>query len=100
MSNLYEIEESLYNKYEECNSYTINGEGAVKFVDASAPPAPQFNINQQQCINPQAPENVEVINTTQTGEWTSQNSLDCQTDLISYWSVRPPGFDDFEDIRI
>ena len=39
-SNLYEIEESLYNKYEECNSYTINGEGAVKFVDANAPPAP------------------------------------------------------------
>ena len=63
-SNLYEIEESLYNKYEDCDSYTVNGEGAVKFVDASAPPAPQFNINQQQCINPQAPENVEVINTT------------------------------------
>ena len=98
-SNLYEIEESLYNKYEDCDSYTVNGEGAVKFVDASAPPAPQFNINQQQCINPQAPENVEVINTTQTGEWTTENSPDCQTDLISYWSVRPPGFDDFVSVN-
>ena len=98
-SNLYEIEESLYNKYEDCDSYTVNGEGAVKFVDASAPPAPQFNINQQQCINPLAPENVEVINTTQTGEWTTENSPDCQTDLISYWSVRPPGFDDFVSVN-
>jgi len=98
-SNLYEIEESLYNKYEDCDSYTINGEGAVKFVDASAPPAPEFSLDDQQCINPQAPENVELINTTQTGEWTSQNSLDCQTDLLSYWSVRPPGFSDFVSVN-
>ena len=97
-SNLYEVSEFIYNKFEICDQYTPNGEGLFINVDASSPPQPDFSIPSEQCINN---ENLQITNTTTPGQYSPNSdpfSDDCLTDFESIWQVLLPGATDYVSI--
>jgi len=73
----------------ECNKYIKNGNGAIKLINASKPPAPSFTVSPTNCVSTA----LKVENTTEKGAYGSGSS--CLGVFLSEWSYQPPNLDFF-----